>query len=84
MNRKSSSVVIISLSVFFTAAMLYATPKISFKHLKMEMGGKKINCDYCHKNPVFTIKKEKGQLGKDSLNGVPFSKIKTCAGSGCH
>jgi hypothetical protein len=84
MNKKTVFAVIILFSVLFTAAVLYASPAISSQHLNMEKNGKKVNCAYCHSNPVFKIEQEKGQLGKDSLNGVPFSKIKTCAGSGCH
>lgn len=72
------------LSFLFSAVLIYATPKILIEHRNMTKGGQKINCNYCHANPVFKIEKKKGQLGKDTLNGVPFSKIKTCAGSGCH
>lgn len=68
----------------FSAVFIYATPKILMEHRNMTKDGQKINCNYCHANSVFTIEKKKGQLGEDSLNGVPFSKIKTCAGSGCH
>lgn len=71
-------------SFLFSAVLIYATPKIQLEHRNMTKGGQKINCNYCHANPVFKIEKKKGQLGKDTLNGVPFSKIKTCAGSGCH
>lgn len=84
MNRRGYLISFIITSIFFTAALLYASPKIMMQHRNMEKGGKKIDCNYCHANPAFTIEQKKGQLGKDTLNGVPFSRIKTCAGSGCH
>jgi len=84
MKNKSTFAVFILFSFLLTAAVLYASPKINLQHRNMEKDGMKINCAYCHSNPVFKIEQKKGQLGKDSLNGVPFSMIKTCAGSGCH
>ncbi len=84
MNSRRYLIPFIIISIFFTAALLYASPKIMMQHRNMEKGGKKIDCNYCHANPAFTIEQKKGQLGKDTLNGVPFSRIKTCAGSGCH
>jgi hypothetical protein len=75
---------ILFFAFLLSAVLIYATPKILMEHRDMTKDGQKITCNYCHANPVFTIEKKKGQLGKDSLNGVPFSKIKTCAGSGCH
>jgi hypothetical protein len=50
----------------------------------MEKNGKKINREYCHLNQIPKIEQKKGQLVKDSLNGVSFLKIKTCTGSGGH
>lgn len=84
MNKRIQVTILIIFLLLSTTALLYASPKILMQHRNMEKGGKKIDCNYCHANPVFTIEQKKGQLGKDSLNGVPFSKIKTCAGSGCH
>lgn len=84
MKNLSYFVAITVFVILVSGAMLYASPKINSKHLNMEKNGKKINCAWCHSNPVFKIEQKKGQLGKDTLNGVAFSKIKTCAGSGCH
>jgi len=84
MNKKIQVAILIIFLLLSAVVLLYATPKVLMQHRNMEKGGKKIDCNYCHANPVFTIEQKKGQLGKDSLNGVPFSKIKTCAGSGCH
>ncbi len=84
MNKKIQVAILIIFLLLSAVVLLYATPKVLMQHRNMEKGGKKIDCNYCHANPAFTIEQKKGQLGKDTLNGVPFSKIKTCVGSGCH
>lgn len=76
---KRISIVLVLLMI---SAAAFSNVKISAKHKQGVVDGKKVNCTYCHTNSK--IEKKKGQVKGETLNGVKFSKIKTCAGSDCH
>ena len=84
MNRKRYTAFLIILFTICTTVYLHANISINNAHRGMTANGKAVNCAYCHSNPSFKIEQIKGQLQGESVNGIPFSKISTCAGSGCH
>ena len=80
MIKKISFLIIM---ILFSTAVVYSNTKLSAKHKYLEKDGKKVDCKYCHSGDL-NIKKKKNQLKGDTLNGVAFSQIKSCAGEGCH
>jgi nitrate/TMAO reductase-like tetraheme cytochrome c subunit len=77
---KKISILLVFLMV---AGAAFSNVKISGKHKDKMKDGKKVNCGYCHTGEM-KIEKKKGQVQGQKLNGVAFSKIKSCAGSDCH
>jgi len=77
---KKLSVVLVLLMISGAA---FSNVKISAKHKDNMKDNKKVNCLYCHAGDS-KIEKKKGQMQGQKLNGVALSKIKNCAGSGCH
>ncbi|PKL15672.1 MAG: hypothetical protein CVV49_20210 [Spirochaetae bacterium HGW-Spirochaetae-5] len=77
---KRISIILVLLMVSGAA---FSNVKISAKHKDLTKDAKKVNCAYCHTN-VMKIEKKKGQVNGKALNGVNFSKIKSCAGTDCH
>lgn len=73
----------ILMAVLMITTAAFSNIKISGKHKDLENNGKKVNCSYCH-TENHKIEKKKGQVQGSKLNGVLFSKIKSCAGSACH
>ena len=80
MIKKFSLVMVL---IMITTITVYSNTKLSNKHKGMEKDGKAINCAYCHEGDLKIAKKKK-QLKDNTLNGVEFSKIKSCSGEGCH
>jgi len=72
----------ILLVLLMISAAAFSNVKISGKHKDKMKDSKKVNCAYCHTDSK--IEKKKGQVQGKSLNGVAFSKIKSCAGPDCH
>ena len=79
MFRKASILFVITM---FVSTAIFSNTAIFSKHSGKIKDGKKINCDYCHKDAG--IKKEKGQFKDGLVNGKKRSDMKTCNGSGCH
>jgi hypothetical protein len=77
---KKISIVLVLLMI---SAAAFSNVKISAKHKDLTKDAKKVNCVYCHTS-VMKIEKKKGQIKGEALNGVKFSKIKSCAGKDCH
>lgn len=77
---KRLSIILVLLMITGAA---FSNVKISAKHKNSTKDGKKVNCAYCHTS-VMKIEKKKGQIKGEALNGVNFSKIKSCAGKDCH
>jgi hypothetical protein len=71
------------LMIMITTVAVYSNSKLAAKHKYLEKDDKKVNCVYCHGGDV-KIKKKKNQIINNTLNGVEFSKIKSCAGDDCH
>jgi hypothetical protein len=71
------------LVLIMISAAAFSNIKISAKHKNKMNDGKRVNCLYCHAGNS-NIEKKKGQIQGQKLNGVMFSKIKSCAGSDCH
>jgi len=67
--------------LMFTATA-FSNVKIAAKHKDKMKDNQKVTCVYCHTNQK--IEKKKDQVQGQKLNGVAFSKIKSCAGADCH
>lgn len=79
MMRKTALLLIVAM---FTTTALFSNTKIFSKHSGKMKDGKKITCDYCHKDAG--IKKEAGQFKDGLVNGKKRSAMKTCSGPECH
>ena len=77
---KKLSIILVLLMITGAA---FSNVKINAKHKDLTKDAKKVNCAYCHTS-VMKIEKKKGQIKGEALNGVKFSKIKSCAGTDCH
>lgn len=77
---KKLSIILVLLMITGAA---FSNVKISAKHKDLTKDAKKVNCAYCHTS-VMKIEKKKGQIKGEALNGVKYSKIKSCAGKDCH
>ena len=82
-NLMVKKISLLILMIMISTAVVHSNTKLGSKHKYLEKDGKKINCTYCHAGDA-KIDKKKNQLKNYTLNGVEFSKIKSCAGQGCH
>jgi len=80
MIKKISFIMVL---IMLSAGVVYSNSKLSADHRYLEKDGKKVDCKYCHSGEL-RIAKKKNQLKNNTLNGVDFSEIKSCAGAGCH
>jgi len=69
--------------MMISTVAVYSNTKLAGKHKSFQKDDKKINCSYCHSGEA-KIEKKKKQIKDYTLNGTAFSKIKSCAGDGCH
>lgn len=68
-------------TLIFTIAVgtaLMANPAMNKKHAGKNIGGKAVNCNYCHTDAK--VEKKKG-AGPTKANAKANAK---CAGAGCH